>query len=79
MITLKEALAKGKLKEFIRERSKEKGDISLFDKAISSMVGKSKATPATSAGEPCGNCNDIQTPQYTSKGGGKKRERESRE
>ncbi len=42
MITLKEALKQGKLKQFIKERLADKpGDQDAFDKAISSMVGKS--------------------------------------
>ena len=41
-ITLKQALKEGKLKQFIKERLADKpGDQDAFDKAISSMVGKS--------------------------------------
>lgn len=47
-LTLKEAIAKGKLKEFIKERLHQTGDKPKFDATISSMVGKSKATPAAS-------------------------------
>lgn len=47
-MNLKEAIAKGKLKEFIKERSKQKGDADKLDKTISSMVGKSKEARATS-------------------------------
>lgn len=47
-LTLKEAIAKGKLPQFIKERSEQKGDKPKFDAAISSMVGKSKATQEAS-------------------------------
>lgn len=51
-ITLKEAIAKGKLNEFIKERSDQKGDKDRFDSAISSMAqGKSKGVPAASKPE----------------------------
>lgn len=42
MITLKEAITKNKLKEFIKERSTQTGKKPAFDATISSMVGKSK-------------------------------------
>lgn len=51
-MNLKEAIAKGKLKQFIKERSGQKGDKDRFDAAISSMVrGKSKEAPAASKRE----------------------------
>lgn len=79
MTTLKEAIKKGKLSEFIKERSNEKGDSDKFERVISSMVGKSKATPATSDRETSARCNDTQTRKRTSKGAAKKPKRESRE
>ena len=49
-ITLKEAIKKGKLKEFIKEREQDKpADAEKFDATLSSMVGKSKATPKASS------------------------------
>ncbi len=52
-MNLKEAIAKNKLKEFIRERASLKGDKGRFDAAISSMAkGKSKEVPVASKREP---------------------------
>lgn len=48
MVNLKEAIKKGKLKEFIKQNSKKTGDKSRFDAAISSMAGKSKAVRGAS-------------------------------
>lgn len=48
-ITLKEALAIGKLKQFIKERLADKpGDQEQFDSVISSMVQKSPKAPKAS-------------------------------
>lgn len=48
-ITLKEALATGKLKQFIKERLADKpGDQEQFNKVISSMVQKSPKAPKAS-------------------------------
>lgn len=50
MTTLKEALANGKLDEFIKEHSDDAaGDADKLEAAISSMVGKSPKAPATSS------------------------------
>lgn len=49
MITLKQALKEGKLKQFIKERLADKpGDQEQFDKVISSMVQKSPEAPKAS-------------------------------
>lgn len=48
-LTLKEALAQGKLPQFIKERLKQTGDKPRFDATVSSMVQKSKATPKPSS------------------------------
>jgi hypothetical protein len=49
MTTLKEAKEQGKLKEFIKEHSKDpKGDKAKFDKLIKSISQKSKAPQASS-------------------------------
>lgn len=54
-LTLKAAIEQGKLPDFIKARSKQKGDKERFDSAISSMVqGKSKADQAASKPEPSG-------------------------
>lgn len=51
-ISLKEAVAKGKLEQFIKENEGEAGDKEAFDKAISLMAkGKSPKVPATSSRE----------------------------
>lgn len=47
-MNLKEAIAKNKLKEFIKERQQVSGDQEKFDSTLDSMVGKSRATLATS-------------------------------
>jgi len=48
-MNLKEALATGKLKQFIKERLADKpGDQDKFDKVISSMVQKSPKAPKAS-------------------------------
>lgn len=78
-MNLKEALKKNKLKQFIKERSGQKGDRDKFDRTIGSMVGKSKAAPATSLKGSSANYTDTQTPKRTLKGAAAKRERESRE
>jgi hypothetical protein len=49
MTTLKEALTKGKLEEFIKEHKDDApGDADKAEAILASMVGKSKATPAAS-------------------------------
>ena len=50
MTTLKEAIQKNKLKNFIKERSKEekKGDKEKFDKAIKSISQTSSKAPKAS-------------------------------
>lgn len=47
-MNLKEAIAQGKLDEFIKEHQDKVGDSDKLDAAISSMVHKSKEAPATS-------------------------------
>lgn len=54
-LSLKEALKAGKLKQFIKDHLKQKGDAEQFDAVISSMVGKSKEAPRTSKKKPRGN------------------------
>lgn len=49
MTTLSEAIAQGKLKEFIAERKSETGDKDAFDATLRSMVGKSKSDQKTSS------------------------------
>ena len=53
MTTLKEAIAKGKLDELIKERSKDAplGDADKAEAILSSMVGKSREAQATSKQE----------------------------
>ena len=41
-LTLKEAIAKGKLEQFIKENEGETGDKEVFDKAISLMAKADK-------------------------------------
>jgi hypothetical protein len=48
IMNLKEAIAKKKLGQFIKERLNQTGDKPKFDAAISSMAGKSKEAPAAS-------------------------------
>jgi hypothetical protein len=52
-MNLKEAIAKGELKEFIKERSALKGDRGRFDSTLSSMVRQtSQEAPETSKPRP---------------------------
>lgn len=53
-MNLKEAIAKGKLKQFIAEHALE-GDSDKLDSTLSSMVGKSKEAPAASPADDDGN------------------------
>lgn len=48
-LTLKEALLKGKLKQFIKEREGEKGDLDKFDKIIESATGTSSTVRSASS------------------------------
>lgn len=49
MKNLKEARKQGKLDEFIKQHEVDpKGDPEAFNRALASMAGTSKATPATS-------------------------------
>lgn len=48
-LTLKGAITKGKLKQFIKEHAKDRGDKEQFDTALSSMVGKSKEAQKSSS------------------------------
>ena len=60
-ITLKEALAKSKLEQFIKEHDGETYNPAAFNKAIAKLVGKSKAVPATSAQDSSANCSGKKT------------------
>lgn len=48
MPTLREAIAQGKLDQFIAEHEGEIGDLDAFNRAVQSMARKSKAVPAAS-------------------------------
>lgn len=49
-MNLKEAIATGKLEEFIKEHAEDSsGDADKLNRAIASMVDTSKATPTTSS------------------------------
>lgn len=50
MTTLKEAIEKGKLAQFIKEHKRgPKGDADAFDATLEKMAGKSKPVPKTSS------------------------------
>lgn len=53
MITLREAIEQGKLKQFIAEREGENGDEVAFDATLRSMAGKSKEAPEASSQDDC--------------------------
>lgn len=53
MMNLREALDKGKLKQFIADRKGETGDKVAFDATLASMVGKSKSDQKTSSRDDC--------------------------
>lgn len=61
-MNLKQARNENKIEEFIAERKHIKGDKKAFDKAFSSIVGKSKSTQETSSQDSSENCTDTQTP-----------------
>lgn len=68
MATLKEAIKKKKLKQFILEHPSE-GDREKFGSTLSSMVGrKSKAGQAASVQVASGRYAETQTPQRKKKG-----------
>lgn len=49
MVTLKQAIEKGRLKQFIKEHEGEEGDMEAFNRAVQTMAGKSsEARPASS-------------------------------
>lgn len=49
MLSLREAIEKGKLKQFIAEHEDEIGDLDAFNQTVEAMAGKSKEAPATSS------------------------------
>jgi hypothetical protein len=52
MITLREALQRGKLDRFIAEREEQPhADLEAFEATLASMAGKSKSKPETSPPE----------------------------
>ena len=53
MTNLKQALADGKLEQFIAEREGEIGDREAFDATVRSMAGKSKEAPEASSPDDC--------------------------
>jgi len=53
MTNLKQALADGKLAQFIADRKDEAGDEAAFDATLRSMAGKSKPVPETSSPDDC--------------------------
>jgi hypothetical protein len=53
MVTLKQALADGKLDQFITEREGETGDREAFEATLRSMAGKSKEAPEASSPDDC--------------------------
>lgn len=49
MTTLKEAIQKGRLAEFVKEHKRDpKGDADVFNQTLEKMAGKSKPTRKTS-------------------------------
>lgn len=53
MITLREAIAQGKLDQFIAERDGEAGDQAELERVIRSMAGTSKEAPPASSPPDC--------------------------
>ncbi|OWK35435.1 hypothetical protein [Fimbriiglobus ruber] len=53
-ITLKQAVERGKLNEFIAEREDQSGDMDQFNACLTSMAGTRKEAPAASSREPSG-------------------------
>lgn len=53
MTNLKEAIAQGKLREFLRENKGLQGDPDAFDATFRSMAGTSKEAPGASSPDDC--------------------------
>lgn len=53
MIDLRQALATGKLDQFIAEHEGEIGDLDAFNRTVKAMAGKSKEAPAASSQDDC--------------------------
>ena len=53
METLKAAIEKGQLEEFIAEREGETGDADAFNATLRSMAGTSKEAPGASSPDDC--------------------------
>jgi len=51
MVTLKQAIKSGKLRQFIKEHQGEEGDIEAFNRTVEVMAGKSKEARPASAPE----------------------------
>lgn len=67
-LTLKEAITKGKLDQFIKEHAGQLYDASKFEATLNRVLGRSKATPAASSQGSCENCNGTQTRPRKKKG-----------
>jgi hypothetical protein len=53
MITLREAMAEGKLDQFIAEHEGEIGDLDAFNRTVQAMAGTSKEAPPASSPDGC--------------------------
>ena len=53
MVTLKEALEKGKISQFVAEHADKIGDRTAFEATLRSMAGKSKEAPEASSPDGC--------------------------
>lgn len=67
-MNLKEALAKDKLKQFIKEREDSPpADKERFDTTLGLMITGSKEVPVTSPADSSGDCSGIQTRRHKKK------------
>ena len=53
MKTLREAREQGKLDQFVKERSREKGDSAAFNRAVQAMAQTSPEAPPASSLDGC--------------------------
>lgn len=53
MMTLRDALERGKLDQFLAEHEDEIGDREAFEATLRSMAGKSKEAPEASSPDDC--------------------------
>lgn len=67
-LTLKEALKKGKLKQFIKEHEGQEYDPAKFDATLKKLLGTSTEAQGASAPDSSGSYSGTRTPRRKKKG-----------